>query len=121
MEHERLIDRIMELDDNIRYATICDMKGNVKVSKKRDDVETYLSPDETHETLTHAVSAWKSRMKHYDKIGKGLYTLSVYEKLRRVTLPLKDDHLLLVTIGIHGGNAIIERILSQLHGDFTEY
>ena len=122
MNHQQLVDRIMDLDENIRYAGICDMDGNLKVTAKREGVEIFLSPEDTQETLQHAVSAWKSRMKHYDKIGKGLYTLAVYEKLRRVTLPLKDDHLLLVTIDNRGGQKeIVDRILNQLHGDYTQY
>ncbi len=122
MEHETLLNRIMGLDENVRFAGICNMDGNLEVSKKREGIETLLSTNDTEETLKHAVSAWKSRMKHYDKIGKGLYTLAVYEKLRRVTIPLPDNTLLLVTIGAEGGQKqIVDRILNQIYGDYTEY
>ncbi len=122
MEHEKLLNRIMDLDENIRFAGICNMEGRLELKKQRDGVEPLLSPSETDETLQNAVTSWKSRMKHYDKIGKGLYTLAVYEKLRRVTLPLPDNYLLLVTIGKEGGQKqIVDRILNQLYGDYTEY
>lgn len=121
MDHERFVDRIMDLDKNIRFATIFDLDGNQKVTRNRQGVEPYLSPEETKETLKHSVNAWKSRIKHYDKIGKGLYTLAVYERLRRITVPLKDDHLMLVTIDNKGGRDIIDRILNQIHGDYTQY
>ncbi|NIP62609.1 MAG: hypothetical protein GWN01_03115 [Nitrosopumilaceae archaeon] len=122
MDHESFLDRIMDLDENIRYATVCDMEGNQKAERKRNNVSFLLSPEETKETLQHAISAWKSRMKHYDKIGNGLYTLAAYEKLRRVTVPLKDDHILLVTIDTMGGQKdIVDRILNQLYGDYTKY
>ena len=117
MDHQHLLDRVMDLDENIRYGTICDMNGQTVCTSKR--VETLLSPQETQDTLQHAVSAWKSRMKHYDKTGKGLYTLAVYENLRRVTFPIKGDHLLLVTIDNKGGKSIIDRVLNELHGDYT--
>jgi hypothetical protein len=117
MDHQHLLDRIMDMDENIRYGTVCDMNGKIVCVSKR--VDTLLSPEETQETLQHAVSAWKSRMKYYDKIGKGLYTMAVYEKLRRVTFPIKGDHLLLVTIDNKGGRSIIDRILNELHGDYT--
>lgn len=122
MEHQNLINRIMDLDENIRFAGICDMEGNLEITGQREGVEPYLTPEETQDTLKHATSAWKSRMKHYDKIGKGIYTLAVYEKLRRITLPLPDNHLLLVTIDNKGGQKqIVDRILNQLYGDYTEY
>ena len=122
MEHENLLNRIMELDENIRFAGICDMDGHLELKKQREGIETLLSPDETQDTLLHAVSSWKSRMKHYDKTGKSLYTLAVYEKLRRVTVPLPDNYLLLVTIGKEGGQKqIVDMILSWIYGDFMEY
>ncbi len=122
MEHEKLLNIIMDLDENIRFAGICNMEGRLELKKQREGVEPLLSPSDTDETLQNAVSSWKSRMKHYDKIGKGLYTLAVYEKLRRVTIPLPDNYLLLVTIGKEGGQKqIVDRILNQLYGDYTEY
>lgn len=122
MEFEEFLDRIMDLDDNIRYATICDMDGNQILERKRNGVSFLLSQEETKDTLKHAVAAWKSRMKHSEKIGKGLYTLAVYERLRRITLPLRDEHLLLVTIDNQGGQKdIVDRILNQLYGDYTKY
>lgn len=54
--------------------------GNLEYTIKQKNVETLLSLEDTKETLKHTASAWKSRMKHYDKIGKGLCTLAVYEK-----------------------------------------
>jgi len=121
MDQEKFIDRIMELDENIRFATIFDFDGNQKVTRTRKGISPYLTPDETKDTLKTSTNAWKSRMKHSDKIGKGLYILAVYEKLRRVTVPLKDNHLLLVTIDNKGGKDIIDRILNQLYGDYTKY
>jgi len=121
MNHEKFIDRIMDLDKNIRYATIFDIDGNQKVSRVRKGIKPYLTTDETRETLETSANAWKSRMKHSDKIGKGLYVLAVYENLRRVTVPLKDNHLMLVTIDNKGGKDIIDRILNQLYGDYTKY
>lgn len=119
MDHERFIDTIMEIDENIRFATICDMEGNQKATRTRKGITPHLTAEETKETLKHSINAWKARMKHYDKIGRGLYTLAVYERLRRITLPLKDDHLLLVTIDNKGGKQIIDRILNQIYGDYT--
>jgi hypothetical protein len=54
-------------------------------------------------------------MKHYDKVGKGLYTLAVYEKLRRATIPLPDGNILLVTIDNAGGQKqILDQVLNEV-------
>jgi hypothetical protein len=44
-----------------------------------------------------------------------LYTLAVYEKLRRATIPLPSGNLLLVTIDNAGGQQqIMEKILNEV-------
>lgn len=119
MDHKHLLEKIMSLDDNLRFGTICDMDARPVAMVRKEGVETFLSPEDTQDTLEHAVAAWKSRTKHYDKIGRGLYTMAVYERLRRVTFPLRDGNMLLVTIDNQGGKQIVDRILNELYGDYT--
>ena len=115
MSDESQIERILALDDNIRFVAISDLDGNLIASKGREGANLFLSPESTKDTLRHAASAWKSRMKHFDEIGRGLYTLAVYEKLRRVTMPLSDDKILLVTIDNAGGRKqILETLLNEV-------
>ena len=109
------IERILALDDNIRFVAISDLDGNLITSKGREGANLFLSPESTQDTLRHAASAWKSRMKHVDEIGRGLYTLAVYEKLRRVTMPFSDDKILLVTIDNAGGQKqILDALLNEV-------
>ena len=110
-ENQNLVDKILALDENIRFAAIADLDGNMIISKSQEGTNLYLSPESTKDTLHHAAAAWKSRMKHVDEIGRGLYTIAVYEKLRRVTMPLADDRILLVTIDNAGGQ---KQILDEL-------
>jgi len=113
LDYETLTKKIIEMDENIRYAAVSNMEGGILASTSQENTDLLLSPEDTKETLRHAVSAWKSRMKHYDKIGEGLYTLAVYEKLRRATIPLPSGNLLLVAIDNSGGQKqIIDRILN---------
>ena len=120
-ENQNLVDKILALDENIRFVAISDLDGNLIVSKSKEGVELYLSPESTKDTLRHAAAAWKSRMKHVDEIGRGLYTIAVYEKLRRVTMPLSDDRILLVTIDNAGGQKqILDALLNEVvYRDYT--
>jgi hypothetical protein len=48
--------------------------------------------------------------------------LAVYEKLRRITLPLDENHLLLVSFDNKGGQMdIVEKLENELHGDYIHY
>ena len=120
-ENQNIVDRILALDENIRFAAIADLDGNLILSKSKEGTNLYLSPESTKDTLRHAATAWKSRMKHVDEIGKGLYTIAVYEKLRRVTMPLSDDRILLVTIDNAGGQKqILDALLNEVvYRDYT--
>jgi len=122
MDFEHLLDRVMELDANIRHARICDMSSNVVCSRKRPGVTNFLTEEETNESLRYSVNSWNVRSRLADKIGKGRYVLAVYEKLRRVTMPLGNSHLLLVSIDNKGGIMdVIEKLENELHGDYTHY
>ena len=120
-ENQNLVDKILALDENIRFAAIADLDGNMILSKSQEGTNLLLSPESTKDTLRHAATAWKSRMKHVDEIGKGLYTIAVYEKLRRVTMPLSDDRILLVTIDNAGGQKqILDALLNEVvYKDYT--
>lgn len=115
MSDESQIDRILAIDDNVRFVAISDLDGNLVASKSKEGADLFLSPESTQDTLRHAASAWKSRIKHFDEIGRGLYTLAVYEKLRRVTMPLPGDKILLVTIDNAGGQKqILDALLNEV-------
>jgi len=115
MSEENQMDKILAIDDNIRFVAISDLDGSLIASKSREGANLFLSPQSTQDTLRHAAAAWKSRMKHFDEIGRGLYTLAVYEKLRRVTMPLDENRILLVTIDNAGGQKqILDALLNEV-------
>ena len=103
IEYGIFLNRLFNLDKNIRFVAVANKSGEILAKGSKSNTDLFLSPEETQETIHHAITAWKSREKHYSKIGEGLYTLAVYEKLRRATIPLPSGNLLLVTIDNAGG------------------
>lgn len=97
MEYQNLHKQIMDLDPKIRLVTICDMDGKILFTDHRPGVTNLLSNDESKKSLDMAVKAWKSRIELAPKIGKGKYVLAEYEKIKRITMPLGDKHLVYVT------------------------
>ena len=115
IEYGNLVNRLFNLDTHIRFVAIANKSGEILAKGSKPDTNLLLSPEETQETIHHAITAWKSREKHYAKIGDGLYTLAVYEKLRRATIPLLSGNLLLVTIDNAGGQQqIMEKIINEV-------
>ena len=128
MAYEKLLERIMDSDPNIRHCLVADAEGNIAEVKHREGVTNYLSPEETASSLKRAASAWKGRKEIAPKIGKGLYAIAAFEKITRITFPLGDDHLIFVSLGseqmrtdLHQGGQkqIVEHVLNILSGDPT--
>ena len=117
---DKILENVMHTDKQIRYATIFDNAGNEIMTSIREGVEPFLNEADTKETLHYAANAWKIRRTFEPKVGKGRYVLAVYDKLRRLTMPLGDKYLLMVTWGIEGGSAqIIEHLENMFSGDPT--
>jgi predicted transcriptional regulator len=111
MDYKRIYNDIMNIDPKIRLVTICDNDGNIMCSVHREGVKNLLTPEESKKSLELAVNSWKIRTQLESKIGKGKYVLAEYEKIKRITMPLDDKHLLYVTTEIEcDHSALIDRI-----------
>ncbi len=117
MNYQKLYVDIMNIDSKIRLVTICDINGKVMYSDHRQGVKNLLSPEESKESLELAINSWKTRSKLAPKIGKGKYVLAEYENIKRITMPIGDNHLLYVTSEPEADHShIINRIRSLESG-----
>ncbi len=104
---------IMNIDPKIRLVTICDTNGNIILYRHHQGVQNLLSKDESKKSLEMAMAAWKVRSGLSDKIGKGMYVLAEYEKIKRITMPFGDDLLLYLTTEVEADHSsIYDRIRS---------
>jgi hypothetical protein len=117
MNYQKLHRDIMNIDPKIRLVTICDINGKVMFSDHRQGVKNLLSAEESKESLQLAVNSWKIRGKLASKIGKGKYVLAEYEKLKRITMPFGDNHLLYVTTEPEADHS---NIITRIHNIVTE-
>ena len=111
MDHKKIYEDIMNSDPKIRLVTICDLDGKIMHSGHRQGVTNLLTPEESKKSLELAIKAWKTRSELAPKIGKGKYVLAEYEKLKRITMPLGDDHILYITTEVKADDrGIIEKV-----------
>jgi hypothetical protein len=104
---------IMNIDPKIRLVIICDTNGNIIFYRHRQGVQNLLTKDESKKSLEMAMAAWKVRSELSDKIGKGMYVLAEYEKIKRITMPFGDDFLLYLTTEVEADHSsIYDRIRS---------
>ena len=94
----KLVSMILEANKNVRYACICDSEGKILWNSRRNDIQSLLTLEDTKESLKMAIENWKKRDKITEKIGRGKYAIVGYEKLKRVTIPLRNNHMLYVHV-----------------------
>ena len=115
MDYKQFYEEMMKFDPAIRLITICDLNGKIMLSDHRQGVQNLLSPEESKKSLELAINAWKIRNELAPKIGKGKYVLAEYEKVKRLTLPLGNDHLLYITTEVECDHPTLIAKIQKLH------
>ena len=95
---EKLLNMILGEIPSSRIAIICDHNGTILWNSIRNNTTSYLSVDETKESLRRAIDSWDQRGKLSSKIGAGKYAIVAYDKIKRITIPLPNRHLLFVSL-----------------------
>ena len=117
MGFEEIIDEIMSLDYKIRFVGI--VLENTHLSKMRPNLDNLLTPEETQESIDDSLLRWETRKKFFAKLGDGLYALTEYKKVIRMTIPIKSDGLVLISLEPDGYHEILlKEILSIVHDRF---
>jgi len=111
-ENEQLIKKIVDLDSIIRFGAICNRFGEITAKLPRDGVTLHLNEYETSKLLREASSSWHYRHQLSFKLGKGKFALAVYEKLIRLTIPIDQENLLLLTLENYDN---IPQIVEKVH------
>ena len=63
----------------------------------REDLDSYLNKEETERTMRQAVLRWQTRDKVAQKIGVPEWAMAKYGKVFRLTVPLNNQKLILVS------------------------
>jgi len=92
-----LVEKALKISPEIRFATVCNMFGEVNYSEHRPGSKNLLSQRESLKSLESAARAWTLRNEFSSSIGKGEFVLAQYGKVKRIVIPLDSEHLLYMT------------------------
>lgn len=81
-------DRIIQLDDRIRFAGIANSMGTLIASSYRKQLQPLLNDDETKLYAMQAVLRAELREDFQKNMGTLIYSVGKYDKLLRATIPL---------------------------------
>jgi hypothetical protein len=94
---EDVCQNIIDLDKTIRFAGITNMRRTIVSAKYRAGLVPLLTQQETIESVEHSVLRMGTRRVMEAKLGKILYSITFYEKVKRAVMPIgKDGDFILV-------------------------
>jgi hypothetical protein len=94
---EDVCQNIIDLDKTIRFAGITNMRRTIVSAKYRAGLVPLLTQQETIESVEHSVLRMSTRRVMEAKLGKILYSITFYEKVKRAVMPIgKDGDFILV-------------------------
>jgi len=98
-KYEKLLNMLMDFNESIRFSAVCNSQGEILWNSQRAGIKNIIPLADTKKTLQRAVNAWQERAKVADKVGRGLYVIAAYEKIKRITIPLGNGNLLFISVG----------------------
>ena len=109
-----LVEKALKLSSDVRFATVCNMLGEVKYSQHKPNVKNLLTHRESLKSIESATRAWSVRNEFAAKIGKGEFVIAQYGKIARIVIPLDKDHLLYMTTTKKADNNKIAKKATKL-------
>ena len=102
---EEICDIILNLDRRIRFVEIA-VKAK-KFTKTRPGLISNLTAEETEESIDDSLLRWETRKKLDHKLGESVYALAEYKNVKRITIPVNHNGLILVTLDSEGFHEVI--------------
>jgi hypothetical protein len=94
VEYGKFFDNVLKLDENIRFVAIYDGELNAKF---KEGIQGYFKEEEIKSSLSEAQKRWTFRKKLSFKIGEPKFAMAEYAKVNRITFPLDNEGIVLVT------------------------
>jgi hypothetical protein len=115
---EEFCKQILQSDNSIRFAGIANMKGKLVAESYREGLVPLLTKQETELSALQAIVKMATRESLEEKkLGKTIYALALYEKIKRATIPLRGEtmcnYILLISFDLEAEHesVILNKIL----------
>jgi len=97
LDFDKLYADVMKINSTIRYAVIQNNTGEKICGGFRDNINPILNDDELKMMHYYASQRWETRKNIEHKLGNTKYAMAEYDKLKRITFPINEKYMLLIT------------------------
>jgi hypothetical protein len=121
MDYGKLCHDVLDLDPKVRFVGICDNTGVIKNGGLREGTKSFLTDEEIKKANLITLERWRLHNTMADRIGKARYAMEEYEKVKQITLPLEDEHLLLISTEVDAEHLkIIESAIQLIISNYVK-
>ena len=97
IDYNNLSKQILELDSQIRFAGVANSKGEMVAGGHKENVEPILVDDEVKMSIHYALQKRDLYTTLAYKIGHEKSSITEYEKVTMISIPLTSQELCLVS------------------------
>src|ERR671922_783925 len=110
-----ICNQILQSDDSIRFVGVPNKMGRLIVYKYRNGLVPLLTEREIEMLAIESVLRMNTRKDFESKLGKPIYSFTLYEKVKRATITLENEEypILMVSFDIKANHdyIIMDKIL----------
>ncbi|KRO29209.1 MAG: hypothetical protein ABR53_03015 [Nitrosopumilus sp. BACL13 MAG-121220-bin23] len=116
--YEKLLHMLMDYDVTILFTAIGDTSGNILWNTTRNDSKVKVPLSEIKKTLLRESADWIERCKieDSDDLGRALYHIASFQKIKQITVPLDAFHLLMIYVD----NTPLDKTKTKSYGRYVE-
>ena len=121
MDYKKLCHDVLDIDPKVRFVGICDNTGEIKNGGLREGIQSILTDEEIKKANLITLERWRLHNTFADRIGKARYAMEEYEKVKQITMPLEDEHLLLISTEVDADHGkIIESVIQLIISNYVK-
>jgi len=97
-KYKQLLNMVMDFNESVRFAAVSDAGGQLLWNSQRNGVSNIVPIEKTKATMSRSRSEWDNYASTSEHVGNGLYSVTSYSKIKRITIPLSDGKMLFISV-----------------------
>ena len=116
--YEKLLHMLMDYEPTVLLTAISDTSGNILWNTVRDESKVQIPLSEIKKSLVRESDDWITRCKieDSDDLGRAMYHIASFEKIKQITIPLDAFHLLMIYVD----NIPLKKTKTKSYGRYVQ-
>ncbi len=109
---------LMDYEPTVLLTAISDTSGNILWNTIRDESKVQIPLSEIKKSLVRESNDWITRCKieDSDDLGRAMYHIASFEKIKQITIPLDAFHLLMIYVD----NIPLKKTKTKSYGRYVQ-